>query len=136
MNNEPLKIVRVIDILLIPKYLVEQVKDVYWSPDELYGIWPTIEDHPGNLLYAMVDKDHQIKGFIWGSVVLIGRFLFVNVVSLDREYQNRGVGRNVIMPFLHELKDKLGLSRVIAATSRPKAMADYGWRTSKHLMEV
>jgi hypothetical protein len=131
-----LRIVKVSDLFLIPKYLLDQVKDVYWTPDELYGLWPTMEGNVGNLLFALVDKDHIIKGVVWCSVVLMGRFLFVNIVSLDKEYQNRHVCQNIIAPYLRKIKEKLGLTRIIAVTSRPKTFEVNGWKTSKHVIEM
>lgn len=129
------KIVQIRDILLVPKYLLEQVKDVNWTPEEIYGMWPSLVDDPTNLLFVVVDGEHQIKGVIWANVSLIGRFLFVNVVSLDRSLQGKGIFKNLIMPYLRELRDKLKLNQLLGISSRPKALEKCGCKVVKQVLE-
>lgn len=134
--SDDYKIIRTTDLRLIPKYLLEQVKDVYWTPEELYGLWPAVENSPTNLLYAVVNKDFHIKGVIWATVGLAGSFLFVNVVSLDKELQSKGLIPNLVMPYLQDLKAKIGVRHLLCSSSRPKGMEKWGWKIAKFVMEA
>lgn len=129
-----LRFIKIGDLGLIPRRLMEQVKGVVWTPEELYALWPMYEANPFNLLYALADADHLVRGFVWCSVIPLQKCLFVNTVSLDRELQGRDLVKKLIKPWLDELREKLGLPYLKMITTRPRACERLGFRRDRTVL--
>lgn len=136
--SESLKLIRIYDFRLIPRYLFDQVKPHNEIiVDELYGDWgATIAKSPLSLLYAMADNEYKTRGVLWATVDPITKAISVPVLSLDKAYQDRQSIKHA-MTFLVGIRDKLGFRKIIFSTTRPKAYARFGCNKSKQtLMEV
>lgn len=136
--SEDLKLIRIYDFRLIPRYLFEQVKPHDGiAVDELYGEWgAVIAKSPLNLLYAMADDNYQTRGVLWATIDPITKTISVPALSLDKAYQDHQAIKHA-MTFLGNIKDKLELKKITLLTTRPKAHARFGCKKSKQtLMEV
>jgi hypothetical protein len=134
-SSEDLKLIRVFDFRLIPRYLFEQVKpDDAGEIEELYGDWGLVMARsPLSLLYAMADEDHKVRGVLWAVVDPITKTVTVQILSLDKAYQDRkAVGH--AREFLEKIRDRLKLNQIRFCTTRPKAFERFGCRKSDHIL--
>jgi len=133
---EKLKFIRIYDFGLIPKYLLEQVqKRVKFDMKELYAMAPNFEKNPMSLLYVMADEDHKIKGFIWLEIDTIEKKIHVPVLTVDREYQDRGEIIKKCIEFFDPIRKKSGFDcRII--TRCPHAFERAGFKkTGQFIMD-
>ena len=135
--SEDLKLIRVNDFRLIPRYLFEQVKSNDGEVDRIYGDWGmTMAQSPLSLLYAMADEEYKTKGVLWAGIDPIRKAITVQVLSLDKEYQD-GKAVKHAMEFLGNVRDKLGLNKIRFMATRAKAFERFGCQKSDQiLMEV
>ncbi len=103
---------QVFDAVMIPRYLLEQVKELPWEVDDFYRQWPLYQG-PLQFLYAIVDTDMIVKGVLWFNVLPMSRTLHVALISLDKAYQSQGYLTNLIIPFLKDAMAKLGIDKAI-----------------------
>lgn len=100
-NNTKLKAVRIMDVCLIPRHLVDQIKLRDWPTERFYTLSGAIAG--AGLVYAWVDEKSLVRGFLWANVSPLDMNLHVHLMSVDKEYQGKGV-----------LKDGVDLCRAIA----------------------
>lgn len=132
-ENGELRFIRANDLRMIPRYLLEQVKDREWQVDEVYAAWPLF-DNQLNLLYALADQDYQVRGVLWLSIIPLQRLLFINLLSLDRGWQGKGFMRRQFHPFMRKLKEQLGLKFYKGITSRPRAFGRLGFKPDPQVL--
>ncbi len=120
---------------MIPKYLLEQVRDLPWEVEDFYRQWRLYEG-PFQFLYALVNEEKLVKGVLWLSVMPMSRVLYVNLVSLDREYQSQGYMQSLIIPFIRKVRATMDLKKIVwhASGSHVKAFTRYGFKPSVYTM--
>ena len=134
--SDHLKLVRIHSFDLIPRYLLDQVKGRSWTPNKLYEWGEILGSQPSQLIYAMITPEKEIKGAVWASVNPVVDGIFLNFISVDREYQD-GIVLEKVTGTLKQTATDLGLSSVYALTTRPKGATRKGWsRTGQEMMEV
>ena len=160
MNAKDLTFVRIITAEafgLIPRYLIEQIKDFEGRADSVYAyglsilMTPSVRNGviiwiPNPLVHitALIDKDHIIKGVVWVEVDLIYKHLVVHALSLDKEYQSAGSAvENMVMDYIFKIPDApefrgVGINKKAQlTTTRPKAYEKFGCKRSKRIiMEI
>jgi len=135
MRNE-LTIIPLPDARLVPRYLLEQVKDRDWDVDEWYAYQAKLQGHVENLVLGLVDKDHQIKGMVWITVDGFSKWLFINTFTVDKKYQRMSKLIKFVKRYIKDLSIKLGIKRALWAARRTKALERYGFKCSEYqLME-
>ena len=77
---------------LIPVELIDGVKGRTFTPEQFYIYQEQQIDNPYNFLYAVVDDDSKIQGYLWAEVNALDGSLFVNTFSISQEIlgQRRG----------------------------------------------
>lgn len=125
-----LKFVRLNNVTQIPRYLLAQVRPQDFNIDAFYKWAPVLFKNPLNLFGGFLDKDKIIKGIMWLSFNPITEKLTVHMISVDREYYNRGILKEAD-GILHKLKKKMNAISIIAQTTRPKALGKIGYVKSK-----
>jgi RimJ/RimL family protein N-acetyltransferase len=121
---------------LIPKELIEAVKGRTFTPDQFITYQERQVDSPGNFLYALIDKDKKIQGYLWAELNGLDGTLFVNTFSISKEYWGKGLGIKKAIEFLSTLKEKTKAPRVYWCTTNEKFFAKNGFKRSKiSLME-
>lgn len=148
---------RVVDpaiVQIIPRYLFEQLEKV--SAEQVDMLYAYASDmltlpavnHLGQVVrvanpliwFAVLhDVAHQIKGFLWVKINIIGKHLYVQAFSVDKEYQDSkgSINKKMLdylfgLPIPDEFKQKVTME-----VTRPKAAEKRGWERSKRvLMEV
>ena len=134
-SSEDLKLIRVFDFRLIPRYLFEQVKpDGAGEIEELYGDWGLVMARsPLSLLYAMADEEHKTKGVLWAGIDPIRKAITVQTLSLDKAYQDGKAVPHAI-EFLGNIRDRLGLNKIRFMATRPKAFERFGCKKSDQIL--
>jgi ribosomal protein S18 acetylase RimI-like enzyme len=79
----------------------------------------------------MHDEVHVIKGFVWAEIDLIEKLLYIQALSVDREYQgvNRDVEKAVadeMFKIIDQSKDFGLKNKIVMTTTRPKALEKAG----------
>jgi hypothetical protein len=131
-----LRIVEPINVLLIPKELIEEVKGRTFTLDQFYR-YQTIQienKNSGNFLYILVDKSHKIKGFLWAEINGMDGSLFINTFSVAKEYWGKGKAIPFVVEFLKELKKKVGAPRVFWISTNEKFFLKKGFKKSKNIL--
>lgn len=114
----------------IPQYLFEQVVDINIDLDKLYKAGPLFIQ-AGAIIFPLIDPQHIIKGILWISPNLIEDILYVQLLSVDREYQT-GEAMDATAEFLK----KTGKT-IRWATTKPKVFEEKGYKRAKSvLMEL
>jgi len=123
------------DFKLVPRYLVEQIKDRPYSVEMFYS---REEKDPTQQIWVLLSPENVIKGFVWLTVVLMTHGIFVNSYSVDKEYCGDGGPVNYCKELLLEIYGKLNLSGGIKfSTTYPDHYEAYGIERSKYVvMEI
>ncbi len=118
---DELKIIRIFDFNLIPKYLLEQVKGSELEVPAFIRGLPILPKDPTVFLYVFADPEHIIKGFLCASVDVIGLNLNAQMLSIDKEYQGHGAVLRT-KGFLEGVRKQLKLNKIYCCTTRSKAL--------------
>lgn len=113
---------------LIPRRLFEQVRDQEYNIDRIYQFGPGAITDILTYFFVMIDpEDNQIHGLLWTTVDCFTEELCVNVLSVDKEYQQDGIMPE-LMAFTSNMVKDLGLSpKIRMRTNRPRPYERYGW---------
>ena len=121
---------------LIPRDLIESVKGRTFTPEQFYGYQEKQVDNPYNHLYALVDGDKKIHGYLWAEVNVLDDSLFINTFSISKEFWGKGEAIKKATEFLDGLRKKLNAPRVFWITTNEKFFLKHGFKRSKNsLME-
>ena len=132
--KKELKIIPVPDPRLVPKYLLEQVKDRPWSVDDWYAYQLKAAGNSGNLILSLIDNAHNIVGFIWLSIDNFDKSIFINTVSIDKRYQKRSRLIKFIGNYIRDLAEKLNIDDVVLAAKRTRDLERYGFKASEYTL--
>lgn len=117
-----LKFIQVQDAALIPRRLLEQVKGLPFDPQRFYDHWYLMQG-PINMLFVIADTDlpDPVVGMLWLTVNMMGDSLDVNLLSMDREYQDGKFPWEVIGPRILTIQRAAGMKHTYWWTRHPKA---------------
>jgi hypothetical protein len=131
---EDLEFVRLKLPRLIPLDLIESVKGRTFTPDQFYHYQERQIDNPFNYLYALIDAEKKIHGYLWAESNLLDGSLFVNTFSIDKEYWGKGKAIPKSIEFLRKLKEKSKAPRVFWITTNEKFFLKHGFKRSKNIL--
>lgn len=121
---------------LIPIELIEAVKGRTFTPEQFIAYQEKQLGNPGNYLYALIDEEKKIQGYLWAELNILDGTLFVNTFSISKGYWGKGTGIKKAIEFLETLKEKTKAPRVFWVTTNEKFFAKHGFKRSKNcLME-
>lgn len=131
-----LTILPVLDPRLIPRYLIDQIKPKLFETDDWYKIMMHNREvrDDSNILLAIVNKDHKIKGVIWVVLDLLQKALFVNFLSVSKDLQGQGRVLDAVVPYLLKMAQDFTLKSVLWGTTRSRAYERYGFQKSKNIL--
>ena len=130
-----LKWVRTTDINLVPRYLVDQIKNKDWDTDKFYSVMQKAAKASSVFLGVFCDASMIVHGFMVGNVNPITNKLFIYCLSASKEYQNKGILSEAVNICKKFKKDK-GLAGIIMNTTRENAMARAGFKKTMTTMEL
>lgn len=119
---------------LIPKDLIENVKGRTFTPEQFYNYQEAQVDNPYNYLYALIDEDKKIQGYLWAEVNILDGSLFVNTFSVTKDYWGKGQAVPMVINFLKELQKKIKAPRCFWITTNEKFFAKHGFKRSKNVL--
>lgn len=116
---------------LIPYKLIENVKGREFTPEEFYAYQNEQISNPYNLLYALIDEESLIQGFIWVIQERMPKVLFVNTFSISKEYWNKGKAMPKVSEFLTRLMKEHNVTKIGWSTVNEKFFRKHGFSSSK-----
>lgn len=144
MNKiDELKWVRILMPDLIPRYLVEQVKKRDYTVDEFYDYQRLIclretdqgpVPNPLSHLWALVDKENMVKGFLWFTIDSFCKCLVLQTYAVDKEYWTKGESIKKLSDHLKDIQSKANLKKIYWITDYPKHSQKHGFKISKSVL--
>ena len=121
---------------LIPLSLIENVKGRTFTPEQFYSYQEAQVKHenPGNLLYALIDQQKIIHGYLWAELSQLDGSMFVNTFSIEKDYWFKGKAIPKVIQFLDFLKKKHNCERVFWITTNEKFFLKHGFKRSKNVL--
>ena len=118
---------------LIPVELIELVKGRTFTTEQFYNYQAKQikNENPGNFLYALIDKEKIIHGFLWCELNALDGSLFVNTFSISKKFWHKGKILPKVIEFLKELKKKVKAPAVLWCTTNEKFFQKQGFKRSK-----
>lgn len=124
------------DVNLIPPYLLDQVEPKEWATEKLYQFGEMITNNPLSILGVFSNKEHLIKGVLWGTVNPLTEKIFIHILSIDQEYQGRGIVKETTA-ILKKIQDKHNLKSIRFYTNQPEKFESAGYeKTGDMAMEL
>lgn len=121
---------------LIPLDLIEAVKGRNFTPEAFIKSQEEQIDNPHNFLFALIDTDSKIQGYLWVVKEPLDDSLYINTFSIKKEYWGKGKGIELATEFLDGLVKKMKPSKVLWATTNERFFLKKGFKKSKiSLME-
>jgi hypothetical protein len=133
-NSGQLEFIRLKIPRLIPIELIENVKGRTFTPEQFYKYQELQVDNPLNLLYALVDIEKKIHGFLWADINLLDGTMFVNTFSVDKDYWGKGKAIPMVLDFLAALKKKINTPKIFWITTNEKFFKKHGFKQSKNVL--
>jgi len=119
------------DVNLIPRSLVEQIKDREFEVDRFYEFGTVIAKNPLTILAVFANKENLVKGFLFGNISPLDLWLHINILSIDKKYQGKGI-INEATNILKSLVKEHNLKGIKMSTTRPGAFKKEGYTRSKY----
>jgi hypothetical protein len=121
---------------LIPISLIEAVKGRTYTAEQFYAYQEAQIGNPKNYLYALIDLERKIHGYLWAETNILDNTLFVNTFSISKEYWGKGKAIDKAVGFVRGLQESTAAPATLWITSNAKFFAKHGFRPSKStLME-
>jgi hypothetical protein len=118
----------------IPRALVESVKGRTFTPEEFFAYQDKNYNNPNNYLFALIDENRRIHGYLWAERNSLDGSLFVNTYSVDKEYWGKGEAIPKAIQFLATLKESTAAPRVFWITTNKKFFERHGFTPSKNVL--
>lgn len=127
---EDLKFMRLLLPRLIPIHLIEQVKGRYYSPEKLYDHLQDCVDNedPYNLIFALINPEKDIVGYMWLVTNPLEDSAFVNTISVDKMYWDKGKVIKKAIEFLHGVTNRMKIKSVIWMTTNARFYERLGFK--------
>ena len=119
---------------LIPRALIESVKGRTFTPEQFYCYQETQTGNPYNYLYALIDGDKVIHGYLWAETNILDYTLFVNTFSISKEYWGKGKAIDKAVAFVRKLQQSTQAPGTLWITSNAKFFAKHGFKPSKSVL--
>jgi len=129
LQFKPLKIPR-----LIPKELIENVKDRSFTVEQFLMYQECQVNNPHNFLFAVTDENLKIRGYLWAESNLLDGALFVNTFSIDKEYWSKGHSIDKAIEFVDALSKQLQSPKVFWISTNEKFFKKKGFSRSKNVL--
>jgi N-acetylglutamate synthase-like GNAT family acetyltransferase len=119
---------------LIPKELIESVKGRTFTPEQFYDYQNKQIHNPYNYLFALIDSDRKIHGYLWAEVNALDHSLFINTFSISKEYWGKGEAIYKATEFIKKLQEKINSPRIFWITTNEKFFSKHGFKKSKNVL--
>jgi hypothetical protein len=138
-----LRWIRIFNPLLIPKKLVEQVRDRDFTVEDFYHFHeascirnteegPTF--NPLSHLYVLANEENLIKGFLWFTVDPLSKNICIQTYSVEKEFWYHGQAVQKVAELVKKLRSDAGLNKIYWVTNYPKHSERYGFKRSDSIL--
>lgn len=140
---ETLRWVRLFTPMHIPKYLIEQIAKRDYEIEDLYKylevncLRPTKEGptlNPLFHLWALVDPDNHVKGFLWFTVDSLTKDIVIQVYSVDTNFWGCKGAVLKLAEHIKDIRKKACLNKIYWITKFPKHSFKYGFKPSNSVL--
>lgn len=140
---DELRWVRLFSPVHIPRCLVEQVRDKDYSVDDFFKyqeincLMQSKEGmtlNPFNHLYALVDPENCVKGFLWFVIDSLSKEMIINTFSVDKSYWGKGAAVQRLADHVKKIMKKLKIKKVYWLTNYPKHSERHGFKRSRSVL--
>lgn len=119
---------------LIPLELIESVKGRTFTPEQFYRYQEAQKDNAYNHLYALINEEKKIHGYLWAEMNSLDNSLFVNTFSISKDYWGKGSAIPMVIDFLRVLKERTKAPRIFWITTNEKFFAKHSFKRSKNVL--
>lgn len=138
-----LKWVRLFSTMPVPRYLIEQISKREYGVDDLFNFLeinclrqtkegPTL--NPLFHLWALVNPEKQVKGFLWFTIDALTKDIVIQVYSVDSNYWGCKGAVLKLADHLKDIRKKANLNKIYWITKFPKHSYKYGFKQSKSVL--
>lgn len=118
-----IEFIKVHDARLIPKNLIDQVPRI--EVDEFYNHMKEAWKFPNDFLYAIIEEEHEIKGYIWYQVNLMNKSIFINTISICDDWKNTTKLQEIVDIIRKDMK-QMSLKKAFFLTDKPSLYEKMG----------
>lgn len=136
---EKLRWLRLISPDVIPKYLVDQVKNREFEIEDFYKfqqmncLLPSekgITVNPLNHLYSLVNDENIVMGFLWFTVDPLCKNIFINTYSVDNElWGGKAVG--MAADHVKKIMKEANITKAFWITRYPRHSERHGFKKAR-----
>ena len=119
---------------LIPTELIESVKGRSFSVEQFLDYQEKQIDNPYNFLFALIDEEKKIQGYMWAELNILDNSLFINTFSIAKRFWGKGDAMKKAIEFVSNLKDKTKSPRVMWCSTNEKFFIKHGFKRSKIIL--
>ena len=139
---DDLRWVRLFTASHIPLYLVEQIKgrefedDAYLKHLDKNVLMQSEQGpilNPLFHLWALVDPDNLVRGFLWFTVDPLEQAIVIQTYSVDSNFWGKGAIERLVK-HIKFIQKKSQLKKIYWITNHPKHSAKYGFKPSKNVL--
>ncbi len=135
-NLDNLKFIRCLNPKIIPRHLIDQIKEKDYTTDWFYKFSYEEINNPKVFIHILVDKNElnkKIYGFLWAEFECMTNSIFIHSFSVEKELWHIGKTLNVLSNHLRSIKEKLNC-KVRWLSNRPKLFERMGFHKTKTVM--
>lgn len=126
-----MKWIRIYEPSLIPQDYVERVKGRDYSVREFYEFQDFNRNNPCNMLFGYVDDDKQVKGYLWAQINALDSTMFINTLSVDKQFWGNGQAVDEAITFLDKVQERTQARKVIWCTVNKRFFLSKGFKSCK-----
>lgn len=112
---------------LIPENLIELAKGRTFTAEQFYAYQEENKENPSNFLFAVVDKDKKIHGYLWAQINRLDGSLFINTFSISKEYWGKGEALKMALSHIKALNEVYHFTKIYWGTKNNKFFLKHGF---------
>ena len=128
-----MKFVKINDVELIPRHLIEQVEDQLDSK-RFYTTMAHMVNSPTHFIYVMLDDYNEIRGYLWYEVNILDYVFFVNTLSIDKNLWGKKTALRLAVEHIKKEMRTLQIPKAFIMTDRPAFFEKIGCVKSKNYL--
>jgi N-acetylglutamate synthase-like GNAT family acetyltransferase len=126
-----IELIKVHDARLIPKKLVEQVPRA--DAEKFYNYLKEAWKFKNDFLYAVIDEEHEIKGYVWYQVNMMDMSIFINTISICDEWKNTGKVKEITALIKKDML-QMGITKAFFLTDKPSFYEKIGMSKTEEVL--
>lgn len=140
---DELRWVRCLTPDVVPLYLIDQIKDKDYTPEDFYKYHQIncmsqtkdgIKMNPFSHLYVLANEENMVKGVLWFSVDPLSKDLLIQIYSVDKDYWGKGQAVGKLAKHIKEIRKKGDLGKIYWVTNYPAHSERHGFTRSKSVL--